>query len=279
MINFSETLNKAVEGHLKQIHAESNDPLLYAPKAIKILIPALEKLKAFFLEHHGKSKTEEIIFFRNIKPKLVAQLITYNEVYTIATNKPFASKKTIRKYFKAELKKLETYAKDHSEFYKYYHSGNRYLDHKYFVRGQHDLRLTLDSCYFQADQRFATSHDYKLARLLANQEIKAFLENELNRLENTNQYKPIQPNNKIKWTASKVALIELIYALHAEAAFNNGTTDLKETVSHFETMFDIDLKQFHRTFLEIRARKSERTKFLTTLKDKLIHRMDNADEN
>lgn len=279
MINFSETLNKAVEGQLKQIHAESKDPLLYAPKAIKILIPALEKLKAFFLENHGNSKTEEIIFFRNIKPKLAAQLIAYNEVYTIATNKPFASKKTIRKYYKAELKKLETYGKDHSEFYKYYHSGNRYLDHKYFVRGQHDLRLTLDSCYFQADQRFATSHDYKLARLLANQKIKAFLENELNRLENTNQYKPIQPNNKIKWTASKVALIELIYALHAEAAFNNGTTDLKETVSHFENMFDIDLKQFHRTFLEIRARKSERTKFLTTLKDKLIHRMDNADEN
>jgi len=76
-----------------------------------------------------------------------------------------------------------------------------------------------------------------------------------------------------------VALIELIYALHTEGVFNNGTSELKEVTSFFESTFNVDLGQFNRTFLEIRSRKCERTKFLNTLKEKLILRMDDADEN
>jgi hypothetical protein len=84
---------------------------------------------------------------------------------------------------------------------------------------------------------------------------------------------------KLKWTGSKVALVELIYALHAESVLNNGNADLKETVSHFENMLDVELGQFNRTFLEIRGRKSDRTKFLSTLTTTLVNRMDDADEN
>ena len=73
--------------------------------------------------------------------------------------------------------------------------------------------------------------------------------------------------------------MELIYALHADGVFNNGTSELKEVATFFESAFDVDLGQFNRTFLEIRSRQSERTKFLNTLKEKLILRMDDADEN
>lgn len=279
MIKFSESLRSTLEIQLKQIHTECNNPMQYAPAALKILIPLLEKLKAFFLEYNLNNKVEEVMFFREIKPKFAAQLIFYNEVYTIATNKPYASKKSLRKYYANELKKLEAYFADNAEFYKYYHSGSKYLDQKYFRRGKHDVTLTLDSFYLQSDQRFSTSHDYKVARILANEKIKAFIENELKTLKNANSKTQQQTTKKIKWTASKVALTELIYALHAESVFNNGNADLKETINLFEAMFDIELGQFHRTFLEIRERKSERTKFLTTLKDKLILRMDVADEN
>lgn len=153
------------------------------------------------------------------------------------------------------------------------------MDSKYFLRGKYDVRLTLDSFYFQADQRFSTSHDYKVAKILANDAIKVFLESEIQNLE-----QPINNTNLVtnkatqKWTGSKVALIELIYALHAEGVFNNGQTELKEVMNFFEVAFGIDLGQFNRVFLEIRARKSERTKFLNSLKDKLILRMEDADE-
>jgi len=107
---------------------------------------------------------------------------------------------------------------------------------------------------------------------------QVYLERELLKLDNKPVPYSITEKQVQKWTGSKVALIELIYALHAEGVFNNGTTDLKETAKFFEETFEIDLGQFHRTFFEMRARKSERTKFLNSLRDTLVRRMDEVDE-
>ena len=85
-------------------------------------------------------------------------------------------------------------------------------------------------------------------------------------------------NAKLTWTAPKVALIELLYALQSEKVFNNGSTDLKEIAEYLENIFNVDLGQYRRTFLEIRVRKTERTKFLNTLKETLEKRMNNSDE-
>lgn len=279
MKKFSESLISELEAQLKLIHSEFDDPIEYSEQAIKVLIAFLEKLKTFFMKHPLESKLEEITFFRDIKPQFASRLIYYNEIYNIATNRPFGTKKVLRKYYAVELKKLKSYFDENTEFYKYYRAGSRYLDNKYFIRGRHDIRLTLDSFYFQADNRFSTSHDYKVARILANDLIKKFLEREMEALDGNKIIASTVSGKKIKWTGSKVALIELIYALHSESVFNKGNADLKETIRHFESMFDIDLGQFNRTFLEIRERKSDRTKFLNSLTNTLILRMDDADEN
>lgn len=278
---FSESLMSEMEHQLKLVHLEMEHPLQSSEESIKIIVSILEKLKTFFMKYKFQSKVEEIEFFRTIKPKFAGRLIYYNEIYNIETNKPTGSKKTTRKYYNTELSKLKTYFNENREFYHYYRTGNRCLDNKYFIRGKYDVRLTLDSFYFQADHCFSTSHDYKVARILANDLIKIFLEDEIAKLESKalKVSSPSPLKNGQKWTGSKVELIELIYALHAEGVFNNGTSGLKELASFFESAFDIELGQFHRVFLEIRNRKSERTKFLNTLKNKLISRMDHADEN
>ena len=251
----------------------------YAEWAIKVLIPIFENLKTKVLKHTFTNKAEEISFFRDTKPQFTSKLIYYNEIYNIETNKPFGSKKVIRKYFNSELIKLQAFYTENKEFYKYYLTDNKSLDQKYFLRGKHDLKHTFDSFYFQADKRFCTSHDYKVAKILANDKIKTYIENEILNLEKKDK-KINNTNTKTqKWTGSKVGLIELIYALHTEGVFNNGTSELKEVTNFFEKTFHIDLGQFNRAFLEIRARKSERTKFLNTLREKLILRMEDADEN
>lgn len=269
-----------IDSQLKAIHTKTEEPILYAEQAIKMLITMLEKLKTKFINHQFENKWEEIDFFRNIKPQFAAKLIYYNDIYNMESYKPFGSKKAIRKYYNTELIKLETYFAENLEFYKYYRTNNSCLDNKYFIRGKHNVRLTLDSFYFQADHRFSTSHDYKVARILANDQIKTYLETEISKLENKDipNASTLLPKTQ-KWTGSKVALIELIYSLHTEGVFDNGKTELKELATFFESVFDIDLGQFNRTFLEIRARKSERTKFLNTLRENLIIRMDEADEN
>lgn len=277
---FSEQLASELDKQLQGIHSKTDNPIQYAEQAIKALIPVFEKLKTEFLKHSFENKSEEISFFRDTKPQFAAKLIYYNEIYNIETNKPFGSKKTFRKYYNLELIKLQSYYNENKEFYKYYRTGDKSLDNKYFLRGKHDLKHTLDSFYFQADSRFSTSHDYKVAKILANEKIKNYIENEISKLEQKEKTTSNNTNTKTqKWTGSKVGLIELIYALHTEGVFNNGKSELKEVATFFETTFNIDLGQFNRAFLEIRARKSERTKFLNTLKEKLILRMEDADEN
>lgn len=277
---FSESLMAELEHQLQLIPQETDNPVPSFEQAIKYSVAALERLKTFFIKYKRLNKSEEIEFFRYIKPRFTSKLIYYNKIYTIETNKPFGSQKTINKYYKAELYKLKVFFEKNHEFYRYYRTGNNCLDNKYFIRENHDLKLILDSVYFQADHRFTTSHDYKVARILANSEIKIFLEAQLEKLgrKSVKMSTRHQQSKAPKWTASKVELIELIYALHTEGVFNNGDSGLKEVTSFFESVFNIDLGQFNRVFLEIRNRKSERTKFLNTLKNKLINRMNEADE-
>jgi len=48
-----------------------------------------------------------------------------------------------------------------------------------FVRGNHDIKLWLDTYYLQADQTFCTSHDYKVAKIMANDLIQVYIEDQL----------------------------------------------------------------------------------------------------
>lgn len=259
---------------------EIDDPILRSENAMNIIINSIDKLREIFEKEKNVSQEIEIDFFKNIKPKFTSKLIYYNAIYKIETKKPHGGDRILKKYLNHELEKLKRYFDNNLEFYKYYRTGSNYLDTKYFTRGKFDIKLTLDSFYFEADHTFSTSHDFKVAKIMAHDLIQVYLEDKLLIMENREPKEKSQVNPKLKqnWTGSKVALIELLYALHTEGVFNNGTSDLKDVAEYFENIFNIDLGQYHRAFLEIRMRKSDQTKFLNALKEKLVKRMENTDE-
>lgn len=267
-----------LETQLKEIELAKKETIERVEDSIRKTISVLETLKTNIVKYKFESKKDEISFFKDIKPQFVSKLIYYNEIYNIITNKPFGGNKALKKYYTGELAKLKSFYTENVEFFKYYRNGNTYLDNKYFVRGRYDIKLTLDSFYFQADSRFSTSHDFKVAKIMANDLIQNYLESEIVKIENKAPLFNLTEKQVQKWTGTKIALIELVYALHAEGVFNNGASDLKETAKFFEEVFDVDLGQFHRTFFEMRARKADRTKFLNSLRDTLVRRMDEVDE-
>lgn len=265
---------------LNFIDLEIDDQIKKCEQAITVILKSINELKKAATKTNFKSKSEEIQFFKEIKPQFTSKLIYFNRVYKIEMKKPNGGNKILKKYYNNELLKLKAFFDNELEFYQYFRSGSTYLDYKYFLRGEFDIKLALDSYYFESDMSFATSHDFKVATILANDLIELYLENQLLMLENNENSEKSQrkPNVKLTWTGSKVALIELIYALHTEGVFNNGAADLKDIAEYFEHTFEIDLGQYRRVFLEIRARKSDRTKFLTTLNDSLQKRMENSDD-
>lgn len=89
---------------------------------------------------------------------------------------------------------------------------------------------------------------------------------------------PMKHSSKLFWTGSKTELIELIYALQSSGAINSGTADIKEMALVFERLFNIDLGNYYHTFIEIRARKNSKTKFLDRLIEVLTKRFEESDE-
>jgi len=265
---------------LNFIDLEIDDQIKKCEQAITIILKSINELKKLTAKNNFKSKSEEIMFFKEIKPLFTSKFIYFNRVYKIEMKKPNGGNRILKKYYNNELLKLKAFFDNELEFYQYFRSGSTYLDYKYFLRGEFDIKLALDSYYFESDMSFATSHDFKVATILANDLIELYIENQLIMLENKENTEKSQrkPNVKMTWTGSKVALVELMYALHTEGVFNNGAADLKEIAEYFEHVFEIDLGQYRRAFLEIRARKSDKTKFLTTLNEGLLKRMENSDD-
>lgn len=266
---------------LNFIDLEIDNQIQRCEKAIEVTIKSKDNLRALIQKYSFKSREEEIYFFKEIKPQFLSKFIYYNAIYKIETKKPYGGYRILKKYYNNELSKIKRYFDNNLDFYRYYRTGSTYLDYKYFVRGKFDIKLALDSYYIESDRSFCTSHDYKVAKIISNDLIQLYLEDKLLNLEIKGDKEKSQLNHNLKqsWTGSKVALIELVYALHSEGVFNNGASDLKDIVEYFETVFNIDLGQYRRVFLEIRARKSDRTKFLNTLNQVLIKRMDNTDES
>lgn len=268
---YNETLHK-LETSINELEIESDCSIQRIEAAIQLILECLSEVRNYVIKRGFKNVEEEIYFFKYQKPVIVSKLIYYNAIYKIETRRPYGAKR-IRKYFTKELKKLKRFFDSNIDFYKYYRSNNSFVDEKFFVRGKHDIRLWLDTFYFEADHRFSTSHDYKVAKIIANDLIQVYLEDRLN---NINVKRG--SDNSLKWTASKTALTELIYALYSHGVFNNGNTDIKLIAKTFEEAFNIELGDFYHTFMELKARKINRTKFLDSLCEALIKKMDEKDE-
>lgn len=270
---YNETLLK-LETELHELEIETDYSIQRIEAVINVVLKCLAEVKEYVLNSGFKNLDEEIYFFKYQKPVIVSKLIYYNAIYKIETKKPYGAK-PIRKYLNIELKKLKRYFDNNLEFYKYYRTNNSFVDDKLFVRGKHDIKLSLDTVYFETDHRFSTSHDYKVAKIIANDLIQVYLEDQLHSIIYKDKSIDLP---KLNWTGSKTALIELVYALHSQGAFDNGNSDIKVIAKTFERTFDIDLGDFYHTFMELKSRKINQTKFLDSLRDALIKKIEEQDE-
>jgi hypothetical protein len=240
---FNETLWK-LETAINELEIEADSSIQRIETIIHVIVECLSGVKEHILKNEFQNVEEEVHFFKHQKPVIVSKLIYYNAIYKIEAKKPYGAK-PIRKYLNKELKKLKRFFDNNIDFYKYYRSNNSFLDDRFFVRGKHDVKLWLDTIYFETDQSFSTSHDYKVAKIIANELIQVYIENQLN----TKNY------NK-----------------------TSHESPLKLISKTFEKTFNIDLGDFYHTFMELKSRKINRTKFLDSLRDALIKKMDEQDE-
>lgn len=278
MHTFYTKLSTEVEEQLKFIHAEFEQSQQLAEEAYLLTEKAYKKLQDFVLKYKFKSQSDEIQYFKRLKPTLFAKLIYYSQVYHIESKKPQGSYKNKRKYLLRELNKINGYFEANVDFIKYYRSNESYLDHIYFIRNKTDFKMSPGPLLTELDKKQSTAFDYKVAKIIANDQLQLYLYSELKALEaETSLEITPTPSVSLEWKASKVALTELIYALHASGVFDSTKTDINQLVKFCEQVFNIELGDVYRTFLELRMRKNGRTKFVDSLRENLIRRMDEQD--
>ena len=277
-----EKIVKELDYNLDFLEKETEGVLEKAEESIRITKRALEQIRILFLRKKLIPKNEEIGFFKSIKPYVFSKLIYYVKLFSIESKRPRSSNKSQVKYFNNHIDRLQNYFNDNLEFYHYFRRGATFLDEEYFIRGKADIRLFPDSLSFFSDDKFSSSHDTTVATIMAYDMLIIYLKREIDKLENNNSmetnYGAYTNQSKLFWTGNKTDLIELIYALHSSGSVNSGTADIKEMASACEQMFNIDLGDYYRTFLEIRSRKINQTKYIDKLKDSLENKMLDSDE-
>lgn len=266
-----------LERDLKLIADAHDDPIKIAEESLSTIDLSIRELKKLINLTTFEGIGEEIYFFKHLKPLFISKYIYFMKVLSIVSSVPHSSEKTLKKYYENEWEKLKKYHSENADFYNYYRRKATYMDHKYFVRNSFDLKMKLSFNLYNFDENFTTSHCHQVAHVLANDLLEVFLRKESEKEFNV-MIKKEEHLTVLKWSASKVALIELAYALHQSNCFNGGNIEFSEIMRSFEKTLDIDLGNYYKTVTEIKDRKNGRTKFLHRLSDNLDQHFKNVDD-
>lgn len=256
----------------------SSDKALYM---INFIRPLFEELRAFTHQYVFHNENEEICFFKETKPTIMSKLIYFNDIYTLELRKPSGSKEVVKAYYQKRLDTITEFCNANLDFYQYYRSKATHLDKYYFLRRHENYKLCHNCGMFDKDPMFSTCCDHKVAKMLAYDMLEIYLQQRLQEVERQEVIEISRaslPDNPFRWTGTKIAAIELGYAIYAAGVLNNGNADIKEIMTYIEASFKIDLGDYYRTYLTMRERKKDKTSFLTNLINKLLRKMEDDDK-
>jgi hypothetical protein len=251
---FSETLHVRI----KLLSAmPEQDSLIARGKALGEMRSIINELKHFMHSYAFRNTQDEIRFFKEIKPVIASHYFYQKKLFSIALFDAYRDRENRLKNYNTILFEMERYARKHKDLYEYFISGSTLLDRAYFtLEGKRMSGIN-------SDDKFTTGTDNVLSKFIAHQMIHKFIIEAQGKVSGCD--KPT-----LIWSESKVALVELIYALHSSRAIASASQDIRTIVKAFEQLFALDLGNYARTFAEIQLRKSGQTAFLDRLKTSLL---------
>lgn len=270
-----DLLWSSLTAEIDQINRNGSDIINRSEEILMATDAVIRQLKNILRQYIFVDWSEEIYFFKNTKPQFVAIYIYYSKILAIESSRPYADPQTLRSYYENERSNLLYFYNEQREFLSYYRRKATFLDKKYFVRFKFDFKLKLSPELYSYDEEFSTSHDHIVSQIIANDLLEQYLSDKIN--AKVNKENSLDQIKNLRWTAPKVALIELLYGLHQTKCFNGGQSDLAEIFRWAENSLNINLGNYHKTLSEIRLRKTDRTKFLSLLQHNFNHYLDDLD--
>jgi len=241
---------------------------------LKLVKDAIAELKEELRNYSFTGKEEEIIYFRDLAPKVYSQLFYYMKVYAVENYRRFISPERFRRVLQEEMTRIDEFYGRHGELVQRAPGGNSFWDDCLYTRqGYGDWWVEKEVMYIDED---FTIGSYWVAMNLANAELMRWLKAQLAELDRpvAEDARDKERKGKLLWTANGVDLVELVYALHLKGCLNNGQATLKDTMEGLAAFLGADPGKYHITIQEIARRKISPTKFLKSLMEELQRKLD-----
>lgn len=255
IITFGQQVHERIRAITTDTTTEDN--VVRKGKALNAIRNFIRELKQFTITYQFKDAAEEIQFFKEVKPVIVSQYIYYKRVYNLALFDSFRDHKQRIENYHHMLQKMRSFASKYESFYEYCMAGSTFLDDQYFRRNSGT------QAGIHEEEKFTTRYDKLLGKILAHEMIKEHLLHSIHREQDDHSNEQLP---RLQWTASKIALVELVYAWHASKAVNYGKADIRQIAQSCERMFGVDLSNHVRIFSDIKLRKSGYSTFLDQLR-------------
>lgn len=266
-----EPYTNQIENQIKMIESKDLDILEKSNKIIALCRMNLSELRSKVLDQGFLNDNDEVFFFKFTKQIPMVNLLYYLEIQDFEANFPINSKNVQETHIRDKTKELNNFFKKHSDLIRYIRLEQTHFDKQYYTRKHVGSFFGKNRLSSILDPTFNTSHDRILAKVTAYQKFSTYLQNRLSQIDKSGQ------SSSLKWTSTKVSLTELVYALYYSRTINNGNADIKQIAAVFEKAFNFSLGDFYRTYVEIRARKKDRIKFLDELSFTLSNNMKQDD--
>ena len=244
---------------------------------LKMLLLKLRNL----LKDKELNKEDEIFIFKFIKPDLLSNILYYKELYKLKLSLPKSNVDIKKDFYNLRLSEIRSYFDNHKDCYAYFRSDCTNKDDFYFTRSNIDFDNAVGNIILDRDPDFSTSYDYKRAMFIAYEKLERFINEKKEDLEHEDiitDFVFIFNGKKYIWTGSKTDLVELGNSLKICSSINNGNLSIKEIMDFLSYIFNIDIGDYYRTYLYIKARKKSRTVYLDLLRDSLLRKMDEEEE-
>ena len=155
LTSYIQTLQKKTDRDIRKIESSEVEIISKSLSISLLLEKVFEELKHYISGYTFQSETDEIEFFKEIKPRIFCKLIYYRKIYNIEMNRPVSGPDSVRTYLNQELDNIQDYNHKRLDFYRYYRSGASHLDRIYFLRNvSHGVEQYFDSFYFERDPLF-----------------------------------------------------------------------------------------------------------------------------
>jgi hypothetical protein len=149
--------------HCRRLHFSAPSRTAYC---FKICMDHWQKIQKHIATHTFASQTEEIHFFKIVKPKYTSLIEYYTMVYHAELFRPPGDEE-LQLFWRKENARVARFHHEHAAFCSYYKSGCTSMDHVYFKRCNHNCCSEKRNMLYDADGSMIASHGYLATSLLA----------------------------------------------------------------------------------------------------------------